>query len=299
MTARSLLSLGIAGCTVAAASPALAQPEMTYEPGNYEYARPAPVQAPVIYQQQPVVQPLPAPPVMDAAPHDYVETNYAEYEAEQQTYDQAPHHGGHAYPAHHGGPAMPPQPAFDREDWLDQCRAQYRRDRRGRSEGGLGGGILGAAIGGVIGNRVDDDGNRLAGTLIGAGVGGIAGAVLGSVIGGSGDKRRAADECEAYLDRYMAGGYGQQGYYGHGQYAQGYGYGYGFQGYAMQMTYVPVLVQVPQRAIVRETVREEWVETSHHHSHARPAKTKKVRYHAAPAPAPKPIKMKTRYIKQR
>ena len=310
MTARRLLSLGIAGCTVAAASPALAQPEMTYEPGNYEYARPAPVhgpvQAPVIYQQQPVVQSIPAPtmshPVVQAVPHDYVEANYAEYDAEEQAYEQPPHHGGHAYPApsqqhhaypaHQGGPAMPPQQAFDREDWLDQCRAQYRRDRRGRSDGGIGGGILGAAIGGVIGNRVDDDGNRLAGTLIGAGVGGIAGAVLGSVIGGSGDKRRAADVCEDYLDRYMAGGFGQQGYYGQG-------YGYGYHGYAMHMTYVPVLVQVPQRAIVRETVREEWVETSHHHSHARPAKPQKVHYHSAPAPAPKPIKTKTRYIKQR
>lgn len=312
MTARRLLSLGIAGCTVAAATPALAQPEMTYEPGNYEYARPAPVQPPlqppVVYQQQPVVQAVPHSTYDDQG---YDDRDYdgsrkyderGDYEVEEvyttqahhggQTYHPAPHH---AYPAHHAqhsGPAYPPQPAFDREAWLDQCRAQYGRDRRGRGDGKLGGGILGAAVGGVIGNRVAD-GDRLAGTLIGAGVGGIAGAVLGSVISGSGNNRRAGDECETYLDRYMAGGYGQQGYYGHG-----YGYGY-THGYATQMTYVPVLVQVPQRAIVRETVREEWVEETrtHHHSHARPARPAKVHY--TPAPAPKPIKGKTRYIKQR
>ncbi|MCL4671531.1 MAG: glycine zipper 2TM domain-containing protein [Sphingomonadaceae bacterium] len=298
MTARRLLSLSIASCTAFAATSALAQPEMTYEPGQYDYARPAPPQAPVIYQQQPVVQQVPVPhvsqPVVQPIPQGYVEE--AEYEVEE-VYTQAPHHAypHHAqpypqpYPAHHAGPAMPPQPAFDREAWLDQCRAQYRdyRDNRGRRDGGIGGGILGAAVGGVIGNRVAD-GDRLAGTLIGAGVGGIAGAVLGSVIGGSGDRRRearAADECEAWLDRYMAGGYGQQGHYGY----PGYGYGY-----AMHMTYVPVLVAIPQRAVVRETVTEEWVETQKS-TYVRPAK--KVHYQPAPATAPRPAKGKTRYAK--
>ena len=296
MTARQLLSLSIASCAVVAATPALAQPEMTYEPGQYDYARPAPVQAPVIYQQQPVVQPVAMPmpsmsqPVVQAIPNGYHEDDGYEdgYEVEEvYTTGPQPHHAQH-HPMHHAGPPMPPQPAFDREAWLDQCRAQYRdyRGSSGRREGGIGGGILGAAVGGVIGNRVGD-GDRLAGTLIGAGVGGIAGAVLGSVIGGAGDRRResrAADECEAWLDRYMAGGY-RQGYPGHGYY-QAYGY-------AMQMTYVPVLIAVPQRAVVRETVTEEWVEVERTHTH--PAK--KVYYKHAPAPAPRPIKVKTKYAK--
>lgn len=318
MTARRLISLAMAGGAAIAAAPVLAQPEMTYEPGRYDYARPVAPPPPVIYQQQPVVQPLPAPmpvpvpmpvpavsePVVQPLPGDYAEGDYhAGYEAEG-TYRDAPHHHPHhaqpypqgypqPYSAAYAGPPMPPQPAFDREAWLEDCRARYRDDR-GRRDGGIGGGILGAAVGGVIGNRVAD-GDRLAGTLIGAGVGGIAGAVLGSVIGGSGDRRRVADECEAWLDRYMEGGYGQQGYYGQ---PYGYGYpGYGYPaygyGYAMHMTYVPVLVAVPQRAVVRETVTEEWVEVER--PAARPAK--KVRYQ--PAPAPRPVKVKTRPVKQR
>lgn len=297
MTARHLLSLSIASCAVAAAAPALAQPEMTYEPGQYDYARPAPVQPTVIYQQQPVVQPIPQGYVED----DAYEHGYEDAYEVEEVYRSDPY-PGHAqpYPMHHAGPPIPPQPAFDREAWLDQCRAQYRdyRDNRGRRDGGIGGGILGAAVGGVIGNRVAD-GDRLAGTLIGAGVGGIAGAVLGSAIGGSSDRRRearAADECEAWLDRYLAGGYGHAGYgqgYGQGYYGYGYGYpGYGY-GYAMHMTYVPVLVAVPQRAVVRETVTEEWVEVER--THTRPVK--KVHYHPVPAPAPKPAK--TKYAKQR
>jgi hypothetical protein len=303
MTARRLLSLGIASCTVAVATPALAQPEMTYEPGNYQYARPAPVQEPiappVIFKEQPVVQPV---------PQGYVEDSD---HAVEEVMTHAPHHGypmpaphhaqghhqpaypHHAYPQQVSYPPMPPQQAFDREAWLDRCRAQYRDDSNGRRDGRIGGGLLGAAVGGVIGNRVAD-GDRLAGTLIGAGVGGIAGAVLGSVIGGSGDRRRdarALDECEAWLDRYMAGGF-QQGQHGY----PGYGYGYG---YAMHMTYVPVLVQIPQRAVVRETVTEEWVEVQqqHHHTHTYTRPAKKVHYHSAPAPTP--VKGKTRYVKQR
>lgn len=287
MTARRLVSLVFASSTIALAAPALAQAEMTYEPGQYDYARPAPAQPPVIYQQQPVVQPIPQP---HAEAEDYQGEDGDVEEVYTQTHPHHatpyPMHHTVPYPMQHAGPALPSQPAFDREAWLDQCRAQYRDQRgNGRREGGIGGGILGAAVGGVIGNRVGD-GDRLAGTLIGAGVGGIAGAVLGSVIGGAGERRRearAADECEAWLDRYMAGGYGQQGYYGY----PGYGYGY-----AMHMTYVPVLIAVPQRAVVRETVTEEWVET-HKSTYVRPAK----KIHHQPAPQAKPIKAKTRYAK--
>lgn len=313
MTTRRFLSLGIASSAVLAAAPALAQPEMTYEPGSYEYARPAPVQAPVIFEQQPVVQPLPAPPagfpVEDRPDEDRAGADYAADDAlpGHAGHPRHHHHQGHhpvptagPYPAapalpgwHHMG-QLPPQPAaFDREAWLEDCARQYRSGRSDRREGGIGGGILGAAVGGVIGNRVVD-GDRLAGTLIGAGIGGIAGAVIGSAIAGGGERERdrLREECEAWLDRYMAGGYGAGGYgaggYGAGYYGHGYGYGYG---HAVHMTYVPVLVQIPQRAVVRETVTEEWVETPHHHT--RPGKRQVHRH----APAPRPAKGKVRSIK--
>ncbi len=51
-----------------------------------------------------------------------------------------------------------------------------------------------------------------------------------------------------YLDRYAAGG-------------PAYGYpGYGYPGYTYGYTLVPVMVAIPQRAVVRETVTEEWVD---------------------------------------
>lgn len=322
MTARRLFSLGLLGCTAAVAAPALAQPEMTQdEPGVYEYARPAPPHAPVIYEHQPVIQPLPAPvvtrPVVQAVPQAYQDEQAYEVEevcvcdpAEQsrQTVVYPPQalpypHQAVASPGYPMPPAMPvqPQPSYDREAWLDQCRAQYG-DNRGRRDGAIGGGLLGAAVGGLIGNRVAD-GNRLTGTLLGAGVGGVAGAVAGSAIGNSSDQRRAADECEIYLNRYLAAAQSQQGYYGYPAYAYGYGYpangyGYGYPAYGygqtMQMSYVPVLIQVPQRAVVRETVTEEWVEVPLQYA---PAATRKVQ--RRPAPAPKPVKVKTRYVKTR
>ncbi len=309
MTVRHLFSFGAAGCALAAAAPALAQsgptPEMTYEQRTYQYAQPVPTTAEVVYRQQPVVQ---------RVPEEYREYDpyYEQYEVEYRqappaaapypAYRPAPPHRqqGYHYPAPQSGYA--PLPAdFDREAWLDDCREGYRNPRR-RNSGAVGGGILGAAVGGVIGNRVAD-GNRLAGTLIGAGVGGLAGLAIGSAIAGSGDRRRAREACEAWLDDYMAGryrgGYGHQagyaypGYgYGHG-YAQGYGYGYGHYGYAMHMTYVPVLVAVPQRAVVRETVTEEWVEEETR-SYRKPSR--RVIYRKAPAP--KPAK-RTKYTKSR
>jgi hypothetical protein len=146
-----------------------------------------------------------------------------------------------------------PAPPFDRGAWLAECRERIRGVSR-EERGGIIGGLLGAAAGGVIGNRAWD-GERLAGTLIGAGVGGLAGLAIGSAIGAAGDRKRE-DECAWHLDRYMAGGYPGYGY-GHHGYAQGYpGYGYGYPAIA----YVPVLVAVPQRAVVRETVTEEWVD---------------------------------------
>lgn len=311
MTARRLLALGAASCAITVATPALAQPQMTYEQRTYEYAQPAPANGMVIYRQQPVVQQVPSTipttshPVVQQVPADYQEydveyehaapaaTTHHVYHGAGAGYPPMAHHpmphpapmpqhaGGYPYPGHTAYPGLPAD--FDRDEWLADCREGYRNPRRSNS-GAVGGGILGAAVGGVIGNRVAD-GNRLAGTLIGAGVGGLAGLAIGSAIAGSGDRRRAREACEAWLDDYRAGRYGggywQQG--GYGQHGYGYGYAHGYY----TMTYVPVLVAVPQRAIVRETVTEEWVEErSHSHTyHPKPA-AKRVIYRKAPSPTP-------------
>jgi hypothetical protein len=122
------------------------------------------------------------------------------------------------------------------------------------------GGLLGAIAGGVVGNRVNDR-HRLAGTLVGAGVGGIAGLVVGSAIDAAGH-RRHDDECALYLDRYLAE-YPPTGYGYPGGYPAAYGYGY-------PVAMMPVLIQVPQRTIIRETVTEEtWTETRPGPAHRR------------------------------
>lgn len=335
MTARTLSTIGTACCAVAFAAPALAQPEMTYEPRTYEYAQPAPGDGAVVYEREPVVQPYPqqpaspvytTQPVVQPLPRSY-DDHEAEYEP-QYTYepsypepapqDDAPRHGApqHALPAHapphraapypappyHAAPyqaARPgyaPLPAdFDREMWLDDCREGYRNPRR-RGDGGVAGGLLGAVVGGVIGNRVAD-GERLAGSLIGAGIGGLAGLAIGSAIASSGERRRdrdAYEACEAWLDRYLANGYGHPAYpapnYGPAHGAYGYGYP---AGHAMHMTFVPVLVAVPQRAVVRETIREEWVEEAAPTYKKGPAK-RVIQYRKAPAP-----KKRAKYSKSR
>ena len=174
---------------------------------------------------------------------------------------------------------MPPQathyptaPHFDRNAWLADCRERIRGvDRKDRA--GVIGGLLGAVAGGLIGNRVWDS-QRLGGTLLGAGLGGLAGAAAGSAIGAAGD-RRSDDECAHYLDRHMASGhpgYGHPGY--------GYGYGYGYPAVA----YVPVMVQVPQRAVVREYVTEEWIDVPAEERSISTTQTKIIRQ---PAPAPR------------
>jgi hypothetical protein len=291
MTVRRLIPLGAASCAAAIAMPALAQdaPEMTYEERTYEYATPAP-EGEIVYERAEVVQPV-APPHVDhyqSDAHDRVQhgANAHDDVPMQPEWHEAPppHAMPHSMP-HHAYPAraapLPPQ-AFDREGWLADCRAQYG-DERSRRSGRQGGGILGAAVGGVIGNRVAD-GDRLAGTLIGAGVGGLAGLAIGSAIGAANDRDRAADECELYLDRYMAGGHA--GYPGHVW--PGYGYGYHHAYAYPAVAYVPVLVMVPQRAVVRETVTEEWTDAA--------PKRRRVHHEPAPAPAPNTVK-RTKLIK--
>lgn len=151
--------------------------------------------------------------------------------------------GGYPYAPPYAAPHYPAPARFDREAWLADCRERIRGVNR-EDRGGVIGGLLGAVAGGVIGNRSWDR-ERLAGTLLGAGVGGLAGIAIGSAIGAAGDRRRE-DECAWHLDRYIDAGHGYPGS----------GYGHGYPAFA----YVPVLVQVPQRAVVREYVTEEWID---------------------------------------
>lgn len=297
MTARHLLAFGSVTVAALAAAPALANPDMNYEERVYEYAQPAPPQATdVIFRQDPVVQPLPAPRPAYAAPAPGADYEY-EYDYEYETeaapgpahhpaaHHQAPYHPhamhGAAHPAQPtswSGPPLPPE--FDRKAWIDECRD--RIDGKDSSKkGGIIGALLGAIAGGVVGNRVWDS-ERLAGSLIGAGTGGLVGLAIGSAIGGSG-KRSDREICEAYLDRYFAGyGYGNHGY---GYPGYGYGYGYGY-------TMMPVMIAVPQRAVVREYVTEEWVDVPVKHKPA-----KKVRY-IKQAPS-KTVPVQTKTIKYR
>jgi hypothetical protein len=292
---RRPLAFSAAAGALALGAPALAQPQETYE-----YAQPAPDES-VVFRSEPVIQgevppPPPAPyddyPAVEAAdvppppppplpPVPPLPPMQAHATPAPPAYAPPPPPGGYVagqtyyapYPDY--GYAPPPPAAFDRDAWLDDCRDRIRGvDRKDRA--GVIGGLLGAVAGGVIGNRAWDS-KRLAGTLIGAGVGGLAGVAIGSAIGAASERRRD-DECALYLDRYMAGGYGGPAYPGYGYGYPGAAYGYG--GYAL----VPVLVAVPQRQVVRETVTEEWVDE--------PVRRRSVARPHRPAPrADKPIKL--------
>ncbi|MEC9068290.1 MAG: hypothetical protein VX569_13530 [Pseudomonadota bacterium] len=305
MSARHMFSSSVAAGALLAAFPASAQPEMTYE-----YAHPLPGDETVVYRQDPVVQPVPAPPApAPQAPYRPAEpaAHYAEpvpaegypYEEEDRyetrhEYETRYEDNRTVHPARRAAPPAPyhrvaaphPAPAFDREAWLDECRARYRAERK-RGDGGVIGGLLGAATGGLIGNRVAD-GERLAGTLIGAGVGGLAGLAIGSAIGEVAGRDRAKDYCEGWLDQHRqayappaAPAYGHPAPYG---YAQPAGYYGAACACAPAVTYMPVLVAVPQRAVVREYVTEEWVEVE-----AKPQPRKRRTIRRAP-PADKRIK---------
>ncbi|WP_374407221.1 glycine zipper 2TM domain-containing protein [Pelagerythrobacter sp.] len=270
----------------------------------------------VIFREQPVVQPLPGSEVLSApAPLPPASSpsaprqaeSYAEppspvqsYEHERSyeyAYDEAPSYD----PSYDDAPMQPPfdydspppsrYAEFDRRAWLDDCRARFSAGD-GRRDGRVAGGLIGAAAGGVIGNRIAD-GDRLAGTLIGAGVGGLAGLAAGDAIGGANDRERADDYCESLLAR-GSGDYAPMQPYAPGYpaypypapaYPAPYGYPAGYYGAdcgcGPAFTYMPVLVAIPQRAVVRETVREEWVEVDH-----APAPKRR----AIHRPAPKPDK---------
>ncbi|WP_336985251.1 glycine zipper 2TM domain-containing protein [Altererythrobacter aquiaggeris] len=253
-------------------------PVIVYEPvTQVEKAETAEDIETVIMRSDPVVQPLPGAPRLEIEEFE-TEPLPASVEVEREVYSvspdpvqgepmiRGPHHesqmdygqmhhrqihhtaspyysypqGYYQAPAMAGGyPAAAGQ--FEREEWLAQCRERYGR---GEGKSSIIGSLLGAVTGGIIGNRVAD-GERLGGTLIGAGIGGLAGAAIGSAISGSG-KRRAARDCEEWLDDYYSGAYrpAYSGYY----YPQAYAYTYTMQ---------PVLVAIPQHRVTRQIVTEE------------------------------------------
>lgn len=267
-----LLVVSVSASVLAGGVPGWAQDTATYE-----YAEPA-SDAPVIFTSEPIVQPLPgspplvenevydveamdmpaapAPPVPPVPPVPPMRAAIQSHATLPPPAAYGPVPGAYApgayvapYAQH--GYAHPVENRFNRAAWLDDCHRRIRGvDREDRAA--VIGGLLGAIAGGVVGNRVWDS-ERLAGTLLGAGVGGLAGVAIGSAVDAASD-RRHDDECARYLDSYMAGGYPQTGY-------PGVAYGYGYPGYAYGgYTLVPVMVAVPQRQVIRETVTEEWVD---------------------------------------
>ena len=165
---------------------------------------------------------------------------------------------------HHRAGGYAPYPvAFDQQTWLEECYARTRGVER-KKRGGIIGGLLGAITGGIIGNRVWDS-ERLLGTVIGGGLGGVAGAAIGSAIDNGSDEDDYRYDCDAALERYLSGAS-----YPAGRIASrsipAYAYGYApvfayapVYGYAPQtMTMIETREEIPQRVIVRETVREEF-----------------------------------------
>lgn len=236
MTAHRLLTVTAAAGVLVLGTPSHAQP----------------VDGPLVLPGDPVAAPLPPPPPLPPIPA--AQAAEAEWDDDAGYYPAPPPLPPMVHPMPHGGYPMAPQmayhpgphhpgygPHFDRDAWLRDCRERIRGVSR-KDRAGVIGGLLGAAVGGVVGNRAWDS-ERLAGTLLGAGVGGLAGVAIGAAIGAAGDRRRE-DECAAHLDGYLARGY------------PGYGYGYGYG----QVAYVPVMVQVPQRAVIREYVTEEVID---------------------------------------
>ena len=161
-------------------------------------------------------------------------------------YRAAPAQSGYSYGySQTGGMETLPLPPgarvvqFDRSAWLAECRdrlSTYEDDQRGAIIGAL----AGAALGGVLGNRIAGRGNRTLGTVAGAVAGGVAGAAIGDAVEGDPQPDAGAyQECEAYLDDYMASAAagelsGAPAYYG--------------QEYML----VPVTITVPQKAVYRE-----------------------------------------------
>ncbi|WP_435419144.1 glycine zipper 2TM domain-containing protein [Parerythrobacter aurantius] len=292
---RQLAAGAAAVAALASAAPAFGQ-EMGYEERVYEYAQPLPAgEVPPVFVSHPVVQPLPS-----AEEGHAEEAEDHSYEYEVETVSPAPPHypvagayGAPVYarpappppipgyphyqsypPAGYQGPqgdygyqaAYPPMPpVVDRDAWIADCRAYLRERRRQADRGAIGGGLLGAAAGGILGNRIAD-GERLGGTLIGAGVGGLVGLFIGQAIalaGGDGTKKDCKNWLRTYEESYANGG--RWPGYGHYPYPGpmwGHGWGGSWSGGYMVVPQTTVVVTqgVPMVPVVREIVREEWVE---------------------------------------
>ncbi len=151
---------------------------------------------------------------------------------------------GYGYQPGYGGvptylPAGAQVVAFDRNAWLEECRARLDTYESDSDRGEIIGALIGGVAGGVLGNRIAGRGNRTAGTLIGAGTGALAGMAVGDAI--EDGNRRPTDsygQCQAYLDDYMQKATASAGTT---QYAQ-----------PGQYMLVPVTVAVPQRAVYRD-----------------------------------------------
>lgn len=167
-----------------------------------------------------------------------------------------------------------------RDAWLDDCRRRYR-------DSNVEGAIIGGVLGGFAGNRIAGRGNRTVGTVAGAAIGAIAGAAIDDA------ERGRADECEAYLDSYMARGAGS---YGYGYPAQ---YGYGQQAacacdrYTTAIRMVPVTTYRFGRVEAREEEIEEIIEET---VIVEDVRYETIREPAAPAPRREPSK-RIRYRK--
>ncbi len=116
-------------------------------------------------------------------------------------------------------PPSAPRPMIEpglRAHWLAECRR-----RISVRDDGLGGAVIGGVIGGVAGNRIAGRHHRTLGTVAGAAIG----AAAGMAIDKAEDSRSVRDECETYLDDYVA-------YYAYHAAQPAYGYGYAHPAYA-------------------------------------------------------------------
>lgn len=285
----SLLTLGIAGAVLAAATPGFAQeeplPELPQLPpvGGAQAGQtpmsPADLEAlPPEYRELPAASETTSTTVGEDGVETITRTRRITATGPVQTQQMQYQQSGGATSGYAPLAYAPAPVVFDRAQWLAECRRRTEglsRKERARLIGGL----IGAIGGGIIGNSVAD-GNRLGGTLLGAGVGGAAGVLAGNAIAGGRD--RDDYDCEEVLQSYLAQpsvvyadpsriasrvipapGYAYQGYAAP-QYGSSYGYAPTYPaydyGYVQQQTVlVPVQTMQQQRVLVRETVREEMV----------------------------------------
>ncbi|WP_291179281.1 glycine zipper 2TM domain-containing protein [Erythrobacter sp.] len=202
-----------------------------------------PVQPTYVYVRQPpqVIYAYPTPVVYAQPPAGAARVIYPNAPTQAPV---LPVQYGYGYQAGYAGapaylPAGAQVVAFDRNAWLEECRARLDTYESDSDRGEVIGALIGGVAGGVLGNRIAGSGNRTAGTLIGAGAGALAGMAAGDAIE-DGNRRRtdSYSQCQAYLDDYMQKATASAGTV---QYSQ-----------PGQYMLVPVTVAVPQRAVYRD-----------------------------------------------